>query len=76
MCQKQVVQSVHTELVLSITDGKYLVWQELKEELKNTVDCLGHNDGVSRTFTLAPQSDIEEQQCMDDGMLVGGNFSS
>ena len=36
-----------------------------KEELKNTLDHLRHNDGVTKTFTLVPQSGVEESQHLD-----------
>ena len=52
--QEQVVWLVCAELALSVTNGRRLVWQELKKELKDTLDCLGHDKMVTRTVVLVP----------------------
>ena len=57
---EEVVESVCTELVLLVTNGRHLVWLELNLERKNMSDHLRHNGGVTRTFGLVPGRDIEE----------------
>ena len=53
------------ELALSVTNERRLMRWKFKKELKNTSDCLRHDDGVTKTFALGPQSDIEESRRLD-----------